>query len=43
MGSKVTQGSLEVNLFTTHMTLGSVVVLNKFGDHSTLFVAEKVF
>ena len=43
MGSKVTQGSLDVNLFEPHMTLGSVVVLSKFGDHSTLYGEEIAF
>ena len=43
MGSKVTQGSLEVNLFKQNVTLGSVVILSKFGDHSTLYVEETAF
>ena len=30
MGSKVTQGSLEVNLFTPHMSLGSLVLVAKY-------------
>ena len=43
MGSKVTQGSLEVNLFKPHLTLAPVVVVSKFGDHSTVFVEEIAF
>ena len=40
--SKVTQHSLEVNLFKPHGSV-PVVVVSKFGDHSTLFVQETAF